>query len=74
MFVLIKWCYDIPCHYTTLIFKKQSSNLLEIMKLLESNYKIFMTSGILKCVPFTFKKSNDKMYSVLLMKIHVRPV
>lgn len=29
-----------------------------------------MTCGILKCAPFTFKKSNDKMYSVLPVKIH----
>lgn len=29
-----------------------------------------MTYGILECVPFTFKKSNDKMYSVLQIKIH----
>lgn len=29
-----------------------------------------MTLRILKYAPFTFKGSNDKMYSVLLMKIH----
>lgn len=40
------------------------------MKILENNYKIFVICGILKCVPFTFKKSNDKMYSVLPVKIH----
>ncbi len=70
MFVLIKMCYDTPCHYTTQIPKKQSSNVIEIVKISESNYKIFMTFGILYCAPFTFKKSNDKMYSVLHVKIH----